>query len=151
MAKLSVASEDVEKIFDEVLEKTSIPSWVEFRVLCNNKQKKSVCKLVKSGDVTEILSEGVNFAMIINEKVFEQLPEDMQKIVIEEELTGVIVSETDTVSFEKPDFTTYSGIIQKYGNSEVLKLKESVKSIYVKIKEEEDETKAITRKSKKNK
>jgi len=142
MAKLVEASEEVVKIFDVVRDATSIKSWVEFKVLCNNKQKKSVVKAFKSNELVETLSDGVNFAIIINESIFDELPKDLQKIAIEECLAGVAVSETDTVSYEQPDISTYSGILNKYGNQPIV-LHESVKSLFDKQKQEADEAKAL--------
>ncbi len=142
MAKFQEASPEVEKLFDEVREKTSIPQWVEFRVLCNNKQKGEPVKLVKSNDLVQMLTEGVNFAVVVNEDIFSELPDDMKKLAFDEALAGVAVSDTDAVSLEKPDFSTYSGVLAKYGDSEVIKLKESVKSLYDAQKQKEDQEKA---------
>jgi hypothetical protein len=145
MAKFEVASPEVEKLFDEVREKTSIPQWVEFRVLCNNKQKGEPVKMFKSNDLVQVLTEGVNFAVVFNENIFGQLPVDMQKLAIDEILAGVSISESDAVSLEKPDFSTYSGVLAKYGDSSVIKLKESVKSLFDAQKQKEDEEKAATK------
>lgn len=142
MAKFQEASPEVEKLFDEVRDKTSIPQWVEFRVLCNNKQKGEPVKLIKSNDLVQVLTEGVNFAVVVNENIFSELPVDMQKLAFDEVLAGVSVSETDSVSLEKPDFSTYSGVLAKYGDSEVIKLKESIKSLYDAQKQKEDQEKA---------
>ena len=52
MAKFEKASEDAEKFFEEIREKTSIPQWLEFRVFCNNKQKIPV-DIKKNSDLVE--------------------------------------------------------------------------------------------------
>lgn len=142
MAKFQEASDDVIKIFDEIREKTSIPQWVEFRVLCNNKQKKEVCKPIKQNDLQQLLSEGVNFAIIINEDIFNQLPDNMKRLAIDECLAGVTVSDTDAVGYDKPDFNTYTGVLQKYGDNPTIAMHESVKSLYDVQKQKEDEEKA---------
>lgn len=144
MAKFEESSESVEKIFDEVRDNTSIPVWVEFKTLCNNKQKE-VCKIVKSNELVELLTEGINFVVIINEEIFNDLPADMQKIVIDEALAGVAVSETDTLSIEKPDFNTYTGVLAKYGDSKIIQLHESIKSLYDVKKQKEEEAKAAVK------
>lgn len=145
MAKFEQASPDVEKLFDEVRDKTTIPQWVEFRVLCSNKMKKEVCKIVRSNDLVQVLTEGVNFAVIVNEEIFASLPDDMKRIVFDECLAGVSISETDAVGYEKPDFNTYTGVLQKYGDNAVIKLKESVKSLYDVQKQKEAEEKAANK------
>jgi hypothetical protein len=142
MAKFQEASPEVEKLFDEVRDKTSIQHWVEFRVLCNNKQKGEPVKLVKSNDLVQVLTEGVNFAVVVNEDIFTQLPPDMQRLAFDECLAGVSISDSDVVTLEKPDFNTYTGVLAKYGDSEVIKLKESVKSLYDVQKQKEDQEKA---------
>jgi hypothetical protein len=142
MAKFQEASDDVVKLFDEVRDKTTIPQWVEFKVLCNNKQKKEPIKLVKSNDLVETLSEGINFAIVINEEIFCELPEDMQAMAIDECLAGVGVSDADVLTTEKPDFNTHTGVLQKYGDAPIITLHESIKSLYDAKKQKEDEEKA---------
>lgn len=141
MAKFEKASEDAEKFFDEIREKTTIPNWLEFKVLCNNKQK-TPCEIFKNNELVEILTEGVNFAVVFNEEVFDQLPEDMKEMVVVEKLAGVSVDDNDKISLVKPDFNTFTGVLQKYGHEPIIRLKESIKSLYDAKKQEEDEAKA---------
>lgn len=144
MAKIERASEDVVNLFEEVRETTTIPHWVNFEVLSDEKQKE-VYKITKLNDVVQILTEGVNFAVIFNEEILEGLPQEMQEIVIIECLGGVVVSDNDVVSLEKPDFCTYSGVLQNYGFEEMIKLRESIKSLFDDKKQREDEQKAATK------
>lgn len=145
MRKLEEASEDVVKIFEEVLDGTTIPQWVEFKVLCNNKQKNEVCKLNKANEVIEVLTDGIAFIITINESIFDMLPDDLQRMEIDKCLAGVEVSETDTLSKSKPDFFAHSGVIKKYGYDKLVVLKESIESLYIKQKEDEDALKAMTK------
>lgn len=149
MAKFEKASEDAEKFFEEVREKTTIPQWIEFRVLCNNKQK-IPCDIKKNSDLVEVLTEGVNFAVIFNEEIFDQLPDDMKEIAVVEKLAGVSVDDNDKITLVKEDFNTYTGVLQKYGDSPIIRFKESVKSLYDKKKQEEDEAK-VAKKGKRGK
>ena len=142
MAKYVEASPEVEKLFDEVRDKTSIPQWVEFKVLCNNKQKDEPVKIFKANDLVQVLSKGVNFAIIVNEEIFQDLPDDMKELAFDEVLGGVTVSDSDAVSNEKPDFVTRRGVVAKYGGDAVIRYKESVKSLYDVQKQKEDEEKA---------
>lgn len=145
MRKLEEASEDVVKIFEEVLDGTTIPQWVEFKVLCNNKQKNEVCKLNKANEVIEVLTDGIAFIITINESIFDMLPDDLQRMEIDKCLAGVEVSETDTLSKSKPDFFAHSGVIKKYGYDKLVVLKESIESLYIKQKEDEDALKVMTK------
>jgi len=141
MAKIEKASDDVKLLFEEVREETTIPQWVEFEVLSSNKQK-DLYKIVKLNDIVETITEGLNFAVVFNEEILDQLPEDMKKTAIAECLAGVCVDENDKVSLEKPNFSTYRGILEKYGHDPIIVLHESIKSLYDKRKQEEDEAKA---------
>jgi hypothetical protein len=141
MAKIEKASDDVKLLFEEVREETTIPQWVEFEVLSSNKQK-DLYKIVKLNDIVETITEGLNFAVVFNEEILDQLPENMKKMAIAECLAGVCVDENDKVSLEKPNFSTYRGILEKYGHDPIIVLHESIKSLYDKRKQEADEAKA---------
>jgi hypothetical protein len=115
--------------------------WVEFKVLANNKQKE-LFKLVKASEILELLAEGVNFVLIVNEEIFFGLPGNMQSIAIDEVLAGVKISETDALSIDRPNFNTYTGVLSKYGDAEIIKLHESIISLFDNKKHKEDELKA---------
>ena len=139
MAKIEKASDDVKILFEELRDQTSIPQWVEIEVYCDNKQKKDPCKLFKSSDIVEAMSEGKNFAVIINESIFCELPEDMQKLAIDECLAGVGISDKDVLSKNPPDFNTHTGVLQKYGHDPIITMHESIKSLYDAKKQKEAE------------
>lgn len=143
MAKYLKASDDVVTLFNEVLDGTTIQKWVEFEVL-NNEKQKELCKITKLNDLVGTLTDGLNFAVVINEKAFDKLPVDLQKIAFDECLAGVCVSETDVVSQSKGDFVTFTGVLQKYGHEPIITMKETIKSIFEQLKKEEDELKAAT-------
>lgn len=149
MANYTKASEELEKLFQEVRDETTINNFVIFEILNNSKQKEAY-KIVKLNDLVGALTEGIDFAVVVNEEIFEKLPLDLQKIGLTECLTGVLVSETDTLSLEKPDFSTYTGVLQKFGHEQVIRLKETIKSLYDSKKEEEEKEKA-QRKAKRKK
>jgi len=144
MAKFEVVSEETKKMFIEVHENTNIPHWVEFEILGNDKQKQ-LYKIMKLNDLVETITDGINFVIVINEVIFDQLTEEQKRIALNECLAGVSVSDNEAVSLEKPDFSTYRGVLQKYGHEEIIVLHESVKSLYDKQKQEEDERKAAAK------
>jgi len=153
MAELKLAAKELELLFDEVRDKTSIPHWVEFKVLENNKQKE-LLKLVKANDLVVLLSEGLNFAVIVNVDIFTQLPEEMQMIAFDELLAGIHVSDTDKLLVDKPDINTYSGVLAKYGDADIIKYHESVISLFDAKKQkekEEKEAKQSTKRGRKSK
>lgn len=153
MAEIRLAEKELEKLFDEVRDKTSIPQWVEFKVLVNNKQKE-LLKLVKANDLVELLADGLNFAVIVNADIFARLPVTMQIIAFDEILAGVKINDSDKLSVEKPDFNTYSGVLVKYGDAEIIKFHESVISLFDEKKQkekEEKEAKQSTKRGRKSK
>lgn len=142
MANLKNVSGEVRETFYEVLDATSIPEWVNFEILVNDKQKE-VYVIKKANDLIEHLTNGINFVIILNEEIFEQLVEDQQEMLFKECLAGVTVDyEKDSVGLEKPDFTTYGSILRLYGHESVISLKESIKSLYDAKKQQEEEEKA---------
>jgi hypothetical protein len=66
----------------------------------------------------------------------------MKRMAITECLAGVCVNENDVVSLEKPNFSTYRGILQKFGHDPIIVLHESIKSLYDAQKQKADEEKA---------
>ena len=142
MGKFESASKEIVEIFFEIRETTTIPHWVEFEVLSNSKQK-MLYRIVKLNDLIEAITDGINFAVVINEEIFNQLTSEQQKMAISECLAGVSVSESDAISLEKPNFSTYRGILQKYGHEPIITLHESIKSLFDQKKQMEDEMKAM--------
>lgn len=149
MAKLINISPETEKIFDGVLNNTTIPQWVEFKLFCDVSQKE-MCKIVKANNVVKTLNE-IDFVVTINEDIFDMLPEEMQKIAIDECLTGVGVSDSDALSLNKEDFNTHTGVLQKYGDEKIISLHESIISLYDAKKQKDDEEKAAAKEKRKNK
>lgn len=144
MAKFETVSEETKQLFIDVHGKTNIPHWVEFEMLCNNKQKQ-LYKIMKLNDLVETITDGINFVIVINEEIFDQLTEEQKRVALVECLAGVGVNEHDAVCLEKPDFSTYRGVLEKYGHEEIIVLHESIKSLYDKKKQEEDERKAANK------
>jgi hypothetical protein len=145
MAKFETASDEVVNLFDSIRNKTTINKFVRFEILCNNKQKNDCIKIIKMNDLVETLTNGINFAVVVNEEIFDQLTDDQKEMAINECFAGVSVSETDTVSLEKPNFSTYRGILERYGHDQIIVLHESVKSLFDLKKQKEDEEKATTK------
>lgn len=143
MAKIEKASDDAINLFHSVKDKTNIPPWIEFEILCNVKQKE-LYKITKLNDVVEVLTNGLNFSVVFNEDILDALPVEMQEMAIEECIAGVTVSESDAISLTKPNFNTHTGMLQKYGHDPIIGLHESIKSLFDKKKQEEDEEKATT-------
>lgn len=152
MSKYIELSEENEKLFREVLNETNIPEWIVFKTLDNDKLKKKVCVIGKTNDIVKAISDGVDFTIIFNEEIFDGLTPVQQRIALHECLAGVSYDpEKDSITLTKEDIYTYSSILKKYGNDEVIALKESEKSLYDAKKAKEDQEKAALKLSKSKK
>jgi hypothetical protein len=135
------ASDELEELFDIVRDETTLAKFLVFKLLCNVNQKE-LAKIVRNNELVVLLSEGVDFAIVVNEKAFDMLTPEFQKLALHECLAGISVSDTDVVSLNKPDFTTFTGVLKKFGDNQVIAFKESVKSVFDKIRDEEAQLKA---------
>ena len=83
---------------------------------------------------------GVDVVIYINEDVFDRLDDAQQRILADEAITGISVNlETGALKIEGFNFKTHKGVIEKYSNDIILTFKESIKSVYDKMKEEAEE------------
>ena len=144
MANYQQVSDETKKVFTKVVNSKSIPQFVEFELLSNNKLKQ-IYRITKLNDLVETITNGINFVIVVNEEIFEQLTPEQQKITFDECLAGISVNDNDVISIEKPDFSTYSGVLMKYGHQDIIVLHESIKSLYDKRKRDEDEKKAVNK------
>ena len=148
MAKLTDISSGTEEFFNGVLNNTTIPKWVEFKLLCDTNQKE-MYKIQRANALLEKLTK-YDFIIIINENIFDCLPEEMQKIALDECLAGVFVNPDTAVStLNKVDFKTHTGVLQKYGDKQVVALHESIKTLYEEKKLKELEEKQAEKERKK--
>jgi len=125
MSKYTDVTEDTTKLFHKVLDSTTIPDWLEFKLYCDCTLK-DVYKLVRCNELIQEATSGINFILVINEEVLEKLEPKQQELLIEEALCGVLVDENDRIKNTPPDFTTYKGMMRKYGVEEMIRLKESM-------------------------
>lgn len=141
MAKFEQPFEDTKSIFDGVIVNSDLDRYVNIEVLVNNRQKE-IYKPIKTNDLTKYKTN-VDVFLVINEKVFDQLSEVQKVIIADEALSGIHYdTEKDKLVVTKTDFTTYSGILRKYGAEQCIELKELVKLIYAQEKNSEVENEA---------
>jgi hypothetical protein len=141
MAKFEQPFEDTKAIFDALIVAADLDRTVTIEVLVNNRQKE-IYKLIKTNDLTKYKT-GVDVFIVVNEKVFDQLSDAHKVIISDEALAGIHYDfEKDKLTIGKADFTTFSGLLQKYGADQCVELKELIKLIYSQEKEAEAETEA---------
>lgn len=148
MSKFVEVSQETQDVFNRVLEATSIPQWVDFKLLANNSQNELYI-VKKLSELFEVLTDGLSIVIILNEEIFDSLEDDQKLLVFEEALTGVVVNpDNDKISIEKYDFSTYSGMLDKYGDDKMIRLKETIITLFYEKKEREDLVKSSKKKSK---
>ncbi len=148
MAKFVEGSEHISDMFEKYRKECMIPLFVQFRYLHCPTQK-VVYKISKLNPLIELITDGLNFTIVVNEDVFDKLKPEQQIILINECFAGVNVSESDAVSLEAPTFTTHVGVLKKFGHVDVIETKETVDLIYKQMKEQADEAKAASGETKK--
>ena len=135
MAKFEDIYETTQALFNEVLDTTMLPQFVDFKLLANEKQKQ-VVKVFKAGEIFNHMTN-IDVFVVLNEGIFDQLEKEQQLLVIEEALAHVYYDgEKDTLKILRPDLTTFSGIIAKHGIDSYMAVKESITTLYA-AKEEQ--------------
>lgn len=137
---------DTVDAFNAEISNLGLDNVMNITVLVDNKLKPDIYKVSKCNP-SERHKTGDDVNIFLNEDIFHQLPDDLQKLAIVEALAGISYDyEKDVPVISKPDFLAYSGVIEKHSYDKVLVLKESIKSLYSKAKEDEDRIKAETKK-----
>lgn len=118
MSKFYEVSEDTIKIFDDVFNKKSFPVGVNFQFIGNDKQKELI-KITKINDVFTFILEK-DLLVSINETLLNVFDDEMVTILMEQEIDKVFVSiDTGKIKLIKPDLTTFTSLINKYGVEKV--------------------------------
>lgn len=136
MIKYEEPFADILEMFEKVILGSGLDKYgVNVKLLVNNKQKE-LTKVIKLSELTTHLTSE-HIVITYNQSIFEQLTEGQQKMVIDEALAQIYYdAEKDKLIMVKPDLTTYSLLLQKYGYEQYVILKESVKTLIAKKEEE---------------
>ena len=118
MSKFYQVSDDAKEQFYNVFNKKTFPINVKFTFLGNEKQKELI-KIKKIADDYAFLLEK-ELMVYINEDLLNVFDEESIQILMEQELDKVNINiETGKIKLIKPDLTTFSGIVAKYGIEKV--------------------------------
>lgn len=142
--------DDTLALFTEGLRNIGLVNSVNLLLLVDNKSKK-IFKVKKADDV---LRHRTNDDVIIflNENVFERLPGDIKALVVIEALAYISCDlDSGKVEITKPDFEAHTGVLNQHTYPRINVARESIKSVYDVIKQEEDERKAQEAEKKKAK
>jgi len=143
MANYFELHEDLQALFDNAMTAALLTDNVIIKVLGENKLKE-IFKVVKSNELLKYRTSD-DVTIIVNEKIFEQLPDDQKLIVVEEAIAYISYdSENDKVVITKPDFLAHSGVLRKHGYPTIEVVRESITTLYQAEKQAEEEAKQRT-------
>ena len=118
MSKFYEVSEDAVQIFEDVFSNKSFPIKVDFQFIGAEKQK----QLIKISKLPEQYSFLLKKELLvtINEDLLNVFDDESIKILIEQELDKVSIDiDSGKIKMIRPDLTTFSSIINKYGIEKV--------------------------------
>lgn len=120
MSKFYEVSDDATQQFYKVFNKKTFPIQVGFQFIGSEKQKQLI-KVSKLSDP---------YVFLLNKEILITINEDLLNVFDEESIGILIEQEIDRISIEtesgkikliKPDLTTFSALITKYGVEKVAK------------------------------
>jgi len=120
MSKFYDVSSDTQDTFFKVFNKKTFPLSIKFQFVGAEKQK-SLIKISKLPD---------QYSFLLDKELLIQVNEDLMSVFDEESVTILIEQEIDKISVDtqsgkikliKPDLTTFSSLISKYGVDKVAK------------------------------
>lgn len=118
MDKFYEVSDDAKKSFYDVFNKKTFPVSIGFQFVGSSKQK-HLLKISKIADQYAFLLEK-ELLVSINEDLLEVFDKESVGILIEQELDKVSIdSNSGKIKMVKPDLSTFSALITKYGVEKV--------------------------------
>jgi hypothetical protein len=118
MSKYYELSDETISTFNEVFNKKTFPMAVRFQFVGCETQKQLI-KISKMPEHFEFLLEK-ELLIIMNEDLLRVFDDESVNILIEQELDKVSISiDTGKIKLVKPDLTTFSAIVSKYGIEKV--------------------------------
>lgn len=141
MSKIFKTSDDIVELIENKFAETGLePYGINLKILSTVKSKE-VITIAKESAKTEFLAKSKDMvSLIVYEALFDRLPLEEQKILIEMFLSGISYdSEKDKISIEKNPIKLILNVRKKYKN--IIDILELVEIIKLEIIEEEKEKK----------
>jgi len=130
-------SEDVVARFTEIMNRKSFPTDIKFKFMGYTKQK-SLIQLSKPSEKYQF-AMGVELVVSINEDLYDKFDDVSIEILFSQEIDKISVNfESGKITLLKPDLTTFSGIISKFGIDEVARANQ-VEDLAVSQKKDQEE------------
>lgn len=131
-------SDDIKDYFNDIVNKSSIlPHNVDFVYIQDYKAK----EYIEVKNITGIHKHlnNADIAVVINEKYHDLLDDEAKQILIEQAINRISINlETGKIKLIKPDLTTFTGILKKYGLEKVTRANNLTKLIDEGQQDQED-------------
>jgi hypothetical protein len=128
MARFEEVFEDTQTMFDTFISQIDSLREVNIKIIAQNNLKE-IGKVSKASDLNKHM-HSYDIVILLNEAVFEALDEEQRLMVIEELIAQVYFdAEKEKVSIIKPDLTTFSLLLDKFGYDKYKRLRESIKAV----------------------
>jgi hypothetical protein len=120
MSKFYEVSQDTQDTFYQVFNKKTFPLSVKFQFVGSETQK-TLIKISKLPDQYSFLLEK-ELMVMVNEDLMSVFDDESITILIEQEIDKVSIdTQSGKIKMIKPDLTTFSSLISKYGVDKVAK------------------------------
>lgn len=120
MAKFYEVSQDTKDTFYGVFNKKTFPLAVKFQFIGSESQK-TMIKISKLPEQYSFLLEK-ELLIMVNEDLFSVFDDESITILIEQEIDKISIdTQSGKIKMIKPDLTTFSSLISKYGVDKVAK------------------------------
>jgi hypothetical protein len=137
MSKFYSLSDETIDTFKSVFNKKSFPFNVGFQFVGSESQK-NLIKISKMPDQFAFILEK-ELLISINDDLMSVFEEESIQILMEQEIDKISVNmDTGKIKMIKPDLTTFSGLINKYGIEKVAKANK-VEELYAEQKQDAEE------------
>ncbi len=114
MSKFYKLSEDTIQTFKQIYNRKSFPFNIGFEFIGSEAQK-NLIKITKLADPIAFTLEK-DMLVMVNENLMSVFDEESISILIEQELDKISINmDSGKVKLIKPDLTTFSSLINKYG------------------------------------
>ena len=118
MEKFYNLSDDTIQDFNDIFSKKSFPVNVKFDFIGSSKQKKLI-SIAKIPDQYAFKMDK-ELLVTINEELMNSFDEESIQILFEQEIDRISIKlETGAIKLVKPDLTTFSSLVNKYGIEKV--------------------------------
>tara|TARA_Y100001937_G_scaffold120912_1_gene178858 strand:- start:467 stop:922 length:456 start_codon:yes stop_codon:yes gene_type:complete len=148
MAKFQEVYEETKEVFNTHINNSGIPGFVNIKILSNESLKDCFGQVTKSQDIVKFMTD-YDVIIQINEPIFDQLESDQKDYVVKDLLAQIVYNlDSDKLSINKPDITTFSGVLRQYSIDDYIGICESIKTLQEQKKIQEDAAKQAAKKTK---